>query len=151
MRLWEASARAGFEPLLPAGHEFPEPQAERFAATLADEAVATLVAEEGAELLAYTSCGASRDDDVAASTAEIRTFFVSPDAWGRRIGRRLMDAVFDELRGRGYRDVTVWSFTANDRANRFYDGCGFARDGAEMLVEEGFAGLPAARYRRPLT
>lgn len=151
MRLWEESARAGFEPLMPDGQAFPEPDRERFEAVLADPGVAVLVAERDAELIAYSTCGVSRDDDAASTMAEIRTFFVSPRSWGRGVGADLMGAVLEELRARGFAEVSVWSFTSNERANHFYERAGFARDGAEMLVEGGFAGLPAVRLRRSLS
>jgi RimJ/RimL family protein N-acetyltransferase len=45
--------------------------------------------------------------------------------------------------------VTVWSFAANERANRFYETHGFTRDGAQK-TEEVWADLLEVRYRRSL-
>jgi RimJ/RimL family protein N-acetyltransferase len=43
----------------------------------------------------------------------------------------------------------VWSFAANERANRFYEAHGFTRDGAER-TEAAWADLLELRYRRSL-
>jgi GNAT superfamily N-acetyltransferase len=147
--VWDESARAGFTDLLPAGHEFPEPDPERWYALIEDPAVSMLMVEEDGELLGFSACGESRDEDADPSVGEVRSFFVAAGRWGQGVGRTLMAAVLDSLRERGYREATVWSFAANERANRFYESHGFERDGAEK-TEEAWAGLPEVRYRRTL-
>jgi GNAT superfamily N-acetyltransferase len=149
VRLWDESARAGFTALLPEGHPFPEPELDRFRGLLADPAVAVLMADEDGELLGFTTCGASRDEDAGATVGEVRTLFVAPRSWRRGVGRALMAAALDELRARGYREATVWSFAANDRANAFYEAHGFRRDGGERS-EEVWARVLEIRYRRSL-
>ena len=148
--MWDESARAGFTDLLPPGHPFPELEAERWFALLEDPAVSLLLVEEDGEPLGLSACGASRDDDVDESVGEIRSFFVAPGHWRRGVGRALMAAVLDSLRERGYTVATVWSFTANERANAFYEGLGFTREGAEEPMDEAWARLPGVRYRRSL-
>ena len=116
---------------------------------LRDPAVTLLVAEEADELAGFTACGASRDEDGEASTGEIRTFFVSPAAWRRGVGRALMQAALDDLRRRGYERCTVWSFAANRQANSFYEALGFTPDGAER-TEAAWAHILEMRYARAL-
>ena len=147
--MWDESARAAFTELLPPGHEFPEPDAERWYELLEDPAVSMLLAEEGGELLGLSTCGDSRDDDAGPSVGEVRSFFVAAGRWSQGVGRALMPAVLDSLRQRGFTEATVWSFAANDRANAFYERAGFTRDGAEK-TEEVWAHLPEVRYRRSL-
>ena len=106
--------------------------------------------EEDGELLGVSACGESRDDDVDESVGEVRSFFVAPGRWRGGVGRALMDGVLDSLRERGYAEATVWSFAANERANAFYEGLGFTRDGAEEPTDEVWAHLPGVRYRRSL-
>ena len=108
-----------------------------------------LMAEEGGEVLGYTGCGSNRDDDAGDGVGEVRSLFVVPSSWGAGVGRALIGAALDDLRSRGYSEAIVWSFTANDRANGFYESFGFARDGAER-TEDRFADLPSVRYRRSL-
>jgi GNAT superfamily N-acetyltransferase len=147
--VWDESARAAFTELLPPGHEFPEPDAQRWYALIEDPAVSMLLAEEEGELLGFSTSGESRDDDANASVGEIRSFFVAAGRWGQGVGRALMAAVLDSLRERGFTEATVWSFAANERANRFYESAGFRRDGAEK-TEEAWAHVPEVRFRRSL-
>jgi GNAT superfamily N-acetyltransferase len=147
--VWDESARAGFTDLLPTGHAFPEPDAERWYALIEDPAVSMLMVEEDGELLGFSACGQSRDEDAGPSVGEVRSFFVAAGRWGQGVGRLLMAAVLDSLRERGCTDATVWSFAANERANRFYESHGFTRDGAEK-TEEVWADLLEVRYRRSL-
>jgi GNAT superfamily N-acetyltransferase len=147
--VWDESARAGFTDLLPAGHQFPEPDAERWYALLEDPAVSMLMVEDGGQLLGISACGESRDEDADPSVGEVRSFFVAAGRWRQGVGRTLMAAVLDSLRERGCTEATVWSFAANERANRFYESHGFTRDGAEK-TEEAWAGLLEVRYRRSL-
>ena len=147
--MWDESARAGFAELLPAGHVFPEPDAERWYALVDDPAVSMLMVEEDGELLGLSACGESRDEDADPSVGEVRSFFVAAGHWRKGVGRALMAAALDSLRERGCTEATVWSFAANERANAFYEHAGFSRDGAEKR-EQVWAGLVEVRYRRSL-
>jgi GNAT superfamily N-acetyltransferase len=117
---------------------------------LRDPAVTLLVAEEADELVGFTACGASRDEDGEADTGEIRTFFVSPGSWRRGVGRALMQAALEDLRRRGYERCTVWSFAANRQANSFYEALGFTPDGGER-TEAAWAHILEVRYARGLS
>jgi GNAT superfamily N-acetyltransferase len=147
--VWDDSARAAFTELLPPGHEFPEPDAERWYALIEDPAVSMLMAEEDGELLGLSTCGVSRDPDAGNDVGEVRSFFVAAGRWRQGVGHALMAAALDSLRERGCAEATVWSFVANERANAFYERAGFTRDGAEK-TEEAWAQLPEVRYRRSL-
>jgi ribosomal protein S18 acetylase RimI-like enzyme len=72
---------------------------------------------------------------------------VGPAGWRRGTGSALIRAALADLAGRGYRQVTLWSFEANDRANAFYEAHGFERDGATR-TEEVWAHIEEVRYRR---
>jgi GNAT superfamily N-acetyltransferase len=111
--------------------------------------VTILMAEGGGEVVGYAACGASRDRDTPPEAGELRTLFVLPGRWRGGVGRALLAAAFDDLRGRGYSEATVWSFAGNERANAFYEAAGFTRDGAER-TEEVWANIPEVRYRRGL-
>jgi ribosomal protein S18 acetylase RimI-like enzyme len=114
-----------------------------------DGAVSLLMAEEDGELLGFSACGESRDEDAAPSVGELRSFFVAAGHWRRGVGRALMAAALESLRERGCAEVTAWSLAANDRANAFYEKHGFTRDGAERTEAE-WADLLEVRYRRSL-
>jgi ribosomal protein S18 acetylase RimI-like enzyme len=116
---------------------------------LVDPEVSMLVAVEGERLLGFVGCGTNRDPDPEPGVGELRSLFVAPGGWRRGTGRELVAAALADLAGRGYRQVTLWSFAANERANAFYEAQGFARDGATR-TEEVWAGILEVRYRRGL-
>jgi GNAT superfamily N-acetyltransferase len=107
------------------------------------------VAEDCGDLAGFTACGASRDPDAPESVGEVATLFVAAGRWRAGVGHALMAAALAELTERGYEAVTVWSFAANERANRFYESEGFEPDGAKR-TEETWAHIPEVRYRRAL-
>ena len=108
-----------------------------------------LLADDDGELVGFSACGESRDDDADPSVGEVRSFFVAADRWREGVGGRLMEAVLDSLRERACTEVTLWSFAANHRANAFYERFDFTRDGAQK-TEDAWAHLPEVRYRRSL-
>ncbi|HLO18903.1 MAG TPA: GNAT family N-acetyltransferase [Sphingomicrobium sp.] len=59
---------------------------------------------------------------------ELDGLFVEPDLWGQGIGRTLVDAAVHEARRRGL----ALRVTANPRARRFYESCGFSVEGEEQ-------------------
>jgi GNAT superfamily N-acetyltransferase len=149
LAVWKESATAGFLPLLPGGEELPPVEPALWEELLAMPDLTLLMAEDDGEVIGYLGCGASRDDDAGGAVGEVRSLFVISSRWRAGAGRALMEAALDDLRERGYSIATVWSFSANDRANRFYEAQGFKPDGATR-TEERFAGIPSLRYRRSL-
>ena len=73
--------------------------------------------------------------------------YVSPEFARRGVGRALVEASAARAQGR-YRALTLWVLTANARARRFYEACGFVADGAHQQVALGGARLDEIRYRR---
>jgi ribosomal protein S18 acetylase RimI-like enzyme len=136
-------------PLLPDGHELPRIEPGLFEELLASPDLSVLIAEDNDEVVGYAGCGTTRDEDTGDEVGEVRNLFVASSSWRAGVGKALMAAALDDLRERGYTEAIVWSFTANDRANRFYEAQGFTRDGAER-TEERFADIPSVRYRRSL-
>ena len=56
--------------------------------------------------------------------------YVDPECWRRGVGGALLRAAVAELLERGWGEVTLWVFTANDPAQAFYESLGFKPDGA---------------------
>jgi len=79
-----------------------------------------------------------RDD----GAAELDGLFVEPDAWGRGIGRKLVDHAMDMARDEGCISLNV---VANKRALGFYLACGF-----EALGEVQTRFSPGVRMVRVL-
>ena len=108
-----------------------------------------LVADEDGLVVGLTACGETRDVGAGPEVGEVRTLFVAPRRWRGGVGRALIQAALADLRRRGKAQATVWSFDANERANRFYETQGFTRDGAER-TEAAWNHLLEVRYRRGL-
>jgi ribosomal protein S18 acetylase RimI-like enzyme len=81
---------------------------------------------------------------------EVWQLNVAPEAWGRGYGRALLDGATAELRGAGYREAVVWMVDRNRRARAFYEGSGWAADGAETVGEAPGFTQRRVRYRRVL-
>jgi GNAT superfamily N-acetyltransferase len=148
--VFDRACQAGFTALLPAGQPLPAMNDhDRTRELIAGQEVSVLLAEDDDRLLAFTMFGVNRDDDAAPGVAEIRMFFADPDAWGGGAAPRLMGEALEVLTDQGYREVTLWSFDANGRANAFYERHGLERDGAER-TQDAWGDIPQVRYRRSL-
>jgi len=112
----------------------------------------TVRVAEGCDGLAgWIAFGRSRDAGAAASAGEIWAIYVSPDFWGRGIGRELLNRALDELRAGGFASVSLWVLAKNERACKFYSATGFELDAwSTKTMEIGGASLEEVRYVRSL-
>ncbi|XVQ10583.1 GNAT family N-acetyltransferase [Spirillospora sp. CA-255316] len=62
---------------------------------------------------------------------------VRPESWGRGLGGRVLDAVIDEARRRGYAQAQLFTQTANARARALYGKRGFVLTGQTSVDEIG--------------
>ena len=119
--------------------------------------------DEDMGVVGFGSCGPVRDPPEGLSGREIRvgevyTLYVEPDFQNRGLGRRLLDALFRQLRADGCDTAVLWMLADNpDRF--FYEGLGGERVGervdtmAGVDVEEvafGWHDLAAPLVRRKL-
>jgi GNAT superfamily N-acetyltransferase len=93
--------------------------------------------EEGGAVLGFAVV-LPRDD----GAAELDGLFTAPDAWGRGIGRKLVDHAVEAARAQGCVSLNV---VANKRALGFYLKCGF-----QALGEAPTRFSPGIRMVRPL-
>jgi [ribosomal protein S18]-alanine N-acetyltransferase len=61
--------------------------------------------------------------------AELENIAVAPDARRRGVGRRLFEAVVDQIRSRGARELRLEVRASNHNAIRFYQSLGFESTG----------------------
>jgi ribosomal protein S18 acetylase RimI-like enzyme len=92
-----------------------------------------IVADTDDGVVGFVQHGPSGDEPAG----EIQRFFVAPECRGEGVGRALMRCALAELRDAGFGEAVLWVHTDNDRARRFYEGCGWRPDGAER-DEEAF-------------
>ena len=93
----------------------------------------TLVAVDAAgAVVGFAGVSPSRDPDAArAAVGELTLIYVGPEHKGRGIGRALLRAAEEELAAAGFARATLWVYSANARARRFYEAAGWRAVGLE--------------------
>lgn len=100
-----------------------------------------VVLDIGQGVAGYVSYGRCRDRSLPAE-GEIDEFYLLPEYQGIGLGRRLFQAVRNDLRDRDMPRTAVWALAANDRACGFYERLGGRRI---AKVEERIGGAPLAK------
>ena len=96
--------------------------------------------DEQMGVVGFGSCGPLReaiDGFDRRRTGEVYTLYVEPDFQNRGLGRRLLDALFRQLRADGCRTVVLWMLAGNP-TRFFYEGMGGVSIGRRR---EPFAGI----------
>ncbi len=100
-----------------------------------DTSATTLVAERsGGEVVGFARFG---DDPEDPSNGHLFALYVAPHAAGKGVGRLLLERVISDLDPGSGRNITLWVFEANERAQRLYGAAGF-EVGARRRVEEEY-------------
>jgi GNAT superfamily N-acetyltransferase len=110
---------------------------------------ATLLAVDGATIRGLATTGLSRDEDLL-NFGELMAIYVDPDYLGTGIGRLLIAAARERLRGLGVEDAALWVLQGNARARRFYEQDGWQPDGSQRTESYGDQPADEVRYRRHL-
>jgi GNAT superfamily N-acetyltransferase len=100
-----------------------------------------VVIDLGQGVAGYISYGRCRDRSLPAE-GEIDEFYLLPEYQGIGLGRRLFQAVRNDLRDKSMSRVAVWALADNERACAFYERMG-GRSVAR--VEERIGGTPLAK------
>jgi ribosomal protein S18 acetylase RimI-like enzyme len=84
---------------------------------------------------------------VAAHPADGELFllFVHPDAAGRGVGRRLLEAAHDAMRAAGCAEAFLFTHELNERALKVYERAGYRSDGT--VRESDFRGVAIRELR----
>jgi GNAT superfamily N-acetyltransferase len=100
-----------------------------------------VVLDIGQGIAGYVSYGRCRDRSLPAD-GEIDELYLAPEYQGIGLGRRLFQAVRNDLRDRDMLRIAVWALEENRRACAFYEGLG-GRSIAR--VEERIGGAPLGK------
>lgn len=100
-----------------------------------------VVLDIGQGVAGYVSYGRCRDRSLPAE-GEIDELYLLPEYQGLGFGRRLFQAVRNDLRDREMNSILIWALAGNIRACRFYEHLG-GRSIAR--VEERIGGTPLAK------
>jgi ribosomal protein S18 acetylase RimI-like enzyme len=126
-RVYVESWNEGLADLMPPRVLNPE-QVARWSRDLDAGPVRWWVAESGGSVVGFVGTGPSRDP-IDPDLGELDTIAVAPSAWRRGVGRRLMDAALDELRGGGYGQGILWTLADNEQVRTFYEATGWRSSG----------------------
>lgn len=144
--VWVAAhgVRRGGVPPLPeqevrARNHVDNPEAVLFVADAAGEVVGMALGEQ-----ALSNDGSGPPVE---GLCHVSMVFVAPGRWGDGLGGRLVDALLEEMRGRGFQGAQLWTQTDNARARRLYEGRGFVPSGRE----KDESGERIMHYRRALS
>lgn len=132
----------------------PRDRATRYAFEASGRtAPTTLLAVEGegdeGAIAGFVTFGPSRDED-APGRGEVHALYVDPDRYRGGVGRLLMAAARRRLREAGFTEAILWVLRGNERAARFYEGEGWARDGATRVEQPYGVRSTVDRFRRRL-
>ncbi len=106
------------------------------------------VAEDAGEIIGWAAFGPSRDGDAGEKAGELHALYVVSSRWGSGVGRELWLTARRRLLERGFRAVTLWVLTGNERAMRFYRAAGFVEETAsKKAVTIGGEALQEIRLR----
>lgn len=109
-----------------------------FLGTQLDErSIIVLVAEADGEVIGYTYAGVEGNDymSLRGPAGVLYDIVVDPARRRNGIGRMLLDATVDALKGRGAPRVVLSTAEKNEAAQRLFDHAGFRRTMIEMTRE----------------
>jgi GNAT superfamily N-acetyltransferase len=110
----------------------------------------TWVLERDGVLAGWVTVGPSRDANARDGDGELRAVYVAPERVGRGDGHALLVQGEARLAALGHPAATLWVFTENATARRFYERHGWARDHRPGTNPWGDWG-DCVRYRKALT
>ena len=104
---------------------------------LDDPDIVILVADRDGDVLGYTYAGVEGNDYMAlrGPAGVLYDIVVDPGHRQQGVGRLLLDATLDALKGRGAPRVVLSTAEKNDAAQRLFDRAGFRRTMIEMTRE----------------
>lgn len=144
--IYEESWKFAYKDIIPRSYLEGIP-AGQWASRLDEKDRNTLVMLENGMIIGTSSYGKSR---YAAyeGFGEIISIYLLPEYIGRGYGRKLLDAVTEELVQLGYSNVFLWVLEENHRARMFYEKAGFIHSGEYLDTDIGGKELREMQYCR---
>jgi GNAT superfamily N-acetyltransferase len=123
---------------------------ERLRARFADAAQFTIVACSGRRRLGFVTAGPIRDEPPARG-GEVYALYVDPAHTGRGVGSALLEAALTRLAGSGFLQASLWVFTRNANARRFYEQRGWRPAPHYWFWQKDDLRRQLVCYSKPLT
>lgn len=117
----------------------------------AEDRDGVLVADASGTVLGFVGYSPSRDGDAdPVRVGEIDAIYLLPSAWGKGVGRLLMDSALARLAEARFDRATLWVLDSNARARRFYEAGGWLADEARKIDDSRGFPIAQVRYKRSL-
>jgi len=100
---------------------------------------------EGDKIIGTASYGPSRDENLK-DYGEIISIYLLPQYIGKGYGKKLFQAVMDQLKKEGYNKVYLWVLEENKVARAFYERFGFKTNGAYLDDQVGGKAVKEIQY-----
>ena len=148
VRSWRA-AMSGFIPAKEV-EKFCAGRAQRFQASLSREEHPTHVAVLDGKVVGWFAFGPCRGDFVDERYYHLYTIFLDPDVQRKGIGRQLMAYAEEQAWANGKTAMVLKVFAKNKDSRRFYEACGYHKDGLGKVRNDYGRRLRVLRYVKEL-
>jgi len=148
IRSWRAS-HAGYVPAK-AVAEFCANRPRRWQVNLSREDSTTRAVLLEGKIVGHFSFGPCRDDSLDDSYCHLYSIYIDPDFQRRGVGRRLMAYAEAQAREQGKAAMVLKVFEKNEASRRFYEACGYRRDGRGRMRNDYGRRLRVLRYVKEL-
>lgn len=106
----------------------------------------TLVGQLNNQIVGFCSYGPSRDKDSSEDIGKVFSIYIDPDNTGKGVGTGLIKKAVNDLKGLGFKKVTLWVFDSNEKAKEFYKKRGWEFDGKTKIEKRDNFELKEVRY-----
>jgi ribosomal protein S18 acetylase RimI-like enzyme len=80
----------------------------------------------------------------------ISLLMVRPDHWGKGIGSGLLDWIFEDMKSKGFKEISLWTETDNQLSRPLYERKGFKLTGNHRLCPDPLRPDPQVHYLKQL-
>ena len=116
---------------------------------ITDENANSYVIQYNGKTVGIMRIASPQDDDIKDEFYEIHYLYLHSDYFRMGIGFKSINFAFDKTRSLGKKGMSVWVIAENVNSIKFYEKCGFIKDGNIKYVEYGKV-MDCIRMRRYL-
>lgn len=137
IRSWEVA----YKDILPIDYirEKNTTRMEQFKHNITDENENSYVIQIDNKTIGIMKIAPPVDDDLDDNYYELHYIYLQPNYFGQGIGAQAVDFAFDKVRELGKKYISLWVFSENENSIKFYEKCGFRRDGRTAIQDRGKA------------
>jgi len=135
MRSWEVA----YKEILPADYirEKNATRPDLFKRVITDENQNSYVIQLGGKTVGIMKLDAPVDDDLTDEYYELHYIYLHPDYFRQGIGAKAMDFAMEKARELGKKHISLWVISENTSSVKFYEKCGYRRDGHTRMQNRG--------------